>query len=109
MFIFLSSDSLLQYGRGDLDVPGQVLVSLQIPDVETAGIPHREDTKESSLIHRVDSLVCELPQRCSHRQIAAWHAPLIQIEEVEAVFLVVTSHNNVMCFMKTPSVTFKLS
>jgi hypothetical protein len=33
MFIFLSSDSLLQYGRGDLEVPGQVLVSLQIPDV----------------------------------------------------------------------------
>ena len=51
MFIFLSSDSLLQYGRGDLEVPGQVLVSLQIPDVETAGIPHREDTKEPSLIH----------------------------------------------------------
>ncbi|XP_056441135.1 uncharacterized protein LOC130378381 isoform X2 [Gadus chalcogrammus] len=49
----------VQYGRGDLEVPGQVLVSLQIPDVETAGIPHREDTKESSLIHRVDSLVCE--------------------------------------------------
>ena len=59
MFIFLSSDSLLQYGRGDLEVPGQVLVSLQIPDVETAGIPHREDTKESTLIHQVDSLVCE--------------------------------------------------
>ena len=56
MFIFLSSDSLLQYGRGDLEVPGQVLVSLQIPDVETAGIAHREDTKESSLIHRVDSI-----------------------------------------------------
>ena len=48
MFIFLSSDSLLQYGREDLEVPGQALVSLQIPDVETAGIPHREDTKEPS-------------------------------------------------------------
>ena len=34
---------------------------------------------------------------------------LIQIVEVEAVFLVVTCHNTVMCFMKTPSVTFKLS
>ena len=29
MFIFLSSDSLLQYGRGDLEVPGQGLVSLK--------------------------------------------------------------------------------
>ncbi|CAL8301094.1 unnamed protein product [Arctogadus glacialis] len=48
-------------------------------------------------------------QRCSHRQIAAWHSPLIQIVEVEAVFLVVTCHNTVMCFMKKPPVTFKLS
>ena len=59
MFIFLSSDSLLQYGRGDLEVSGQAFVSLQIPDVETAGISHGEDTKDPSLIHRVDSLVCE--------------------------------------------------
>ena len=44
MFIFLSSDTLLQYGRGDLEVPGLGLVSLQITGVETAGIPHREDT-----------------------------------------------------------------
>ena len=69
----------------------------------------REDTKEPSLIHRVDSLVCEWPQRCSHGQIAAWHLPLIQIVEVEAVFIVVTCHNTVMCFNKTTSVTFKLS
>ena len=56
---FLSSTTLLQYGRGDLEVPAQGLVSLQIPGVETAGKPHREDTKEPSLIHRVDSLVGE--------------------------------------------------
>ena len=59
MFIFLSSDTLLKYRRGDLEVPSQGLVSLQSPGVESAGKPHREDTKEPSLIHRVDSLVCE--------------------------------------------------
>jgi hypothetical protein len=46
MFILFSSTTLLQYGRGDLELPGQGLVSLQIPGVETAGKPHREDTKE---------------------------------------------------------------
>ena len=109
MFIFLYSDTLLQYGRGGLEVPGQGLVSLQIPGVETAGKPHREETKEPSLIHRVESLVCELPQRCSHRQTAAWLSPLIQIVEVEAVCILVTCHNTVMCFIQTPSVTFTLS
>ena len=51
MFIFLYCTTLLQYGSGDLEVPGQCLVSLQIPGVETTGKPHREDTKEPSLIH----------------------------------------------------------
>ena len=37
MFIFLSSTTLLQYGRGDLEGPGQGLVNLQIPGVESAG------------------------------------------------------------------------
>ena len=59
MFIFLSSTTLLQYGRGDLEVTDHGLVSLRIPGVETAGKLHREDTKEPSLIHRVDSLVVE--------------------------------------------------
>ena len=48
------------------------------------------DTKEPSLINRVDSLVGEWAQRCSPRQIAAWHSPLIQIVEVEAVCILVT-------------------
>jgi hypothetical protein len=57
MFIFLPSNTLLQNGRGDLEVLGQGLVSLQ--GVETAGKPHREDTKEPSLIHPVDAMVGE--------------------------------------------------
>ena len=42
MLIFLSSTTLLQFGRGG---PGQDLVSLQIPGVKTAGKQQREDTK----------------------------------------------------------------
>ena len=99
MFIFLSSTTLLQYGRGDLEVTDHGLASLQIPGVKTAGKLHREDTKEPSLIHRVDSLVVEWPQRCSPRQIAAWHSSLIQIVNVEAVCILVTCHNTVMCFI----------
>ena len=45
----------------------------------------------------------------SSRQIAARHSPLIQITEVEAVCILFTCHNTVMCFIKTHSVTFKLS
>ena len=33
--IFLSSTTLIQHGREDLEVPDQGLVSLQIPGVET--------------------------------------------------------------------------
>ena len=50
----------------------------------------------------------EWPRRCSPRQIAAWHSPLIQIVEVEAVCILATCHNIVMCVIKTPSVAFKL-
>ena len=57
MFIFLPSNTLLHNGRGDLELLGQGLVSLQ--GVETAGKPHREDTKEPSLIHPVDAMVGE--------------------------------------------------
>ena len=51
MFIFLS----WRFGG-----TSQGLVSLEIPGVETAGKPHREDTKQPSLIHRVDSLVLRM-------------------------------------------------
>ena len=45
----------MQYGWGDLEIPGQGLVSLQIPGVEAAGKLHREDTYEPSFIDRVAS------------------------------------------------------